>query len=151
MLGTSPNVNKLSETLRESEERYRTLADALDTQVQFRTQELERSNSQLRELSGRLMESQDVERRHIARELHDSAGQTLAALGMSLAQLAQDAKENPAQLAKGIEDAEGLVQQLNQEIRTTSYLLHPPLLDEGGLSSALNWYVQGLGAQRTGS
>jgi PAS domain S-box-containing protein len=130
--------------LRESEERYRTLADALDTQVQFRTRELERRNSALRELSGRLMESQDMERRRIARELHDSAGQTLAALGMSLAQLAQDAKDNPAQLAKGIEDAEALVQDLNREIRTTSYLLHPPLLDEGGLSYALNWYVQGL-------
>jgi PAS domain S-box-containing protein len=130
--------------LRESEERYRTLADALDTQVQFRTQELERRNSELRELSGRLLESQDVERRHIARELHDSAGQTLAALGMSLARLAQDAKHNPDQLAKGIEDAECLVQHLTQEIRTTSYLLHPPMLDEIGLSSALSWYVQGL-------
>jgi PAS domain S-box-containing protein len=130
--------------LRESEDRYRTLADALETQVQFRTRELERRNSELRELSGRLMESQDVERRHIARELHDSAGQTLAALGMSLSRLAQDAKNNPDQLAKGIEDAEGLVQHLTQEIRTTSYLLHPPMLDEIGISSALDWYVQGL-------
>ena len=73
---------KIKRALRESEERYRTLANALDTQVQFRTQELEKRNSQLRDLSGRLMESQDVERRHIARELHDSSGQTLAALGM---------------------------------------------------------------------
>jgi PAS domain S-box-containing protein len=135
---------RIERELRESEERYRTLADALDTQVQFRTQELERRNSELRDLSGRLMESQDVERRHIARELHDSAGQTLAALGMSLARLAQDAKNDPDQLAKGIEDAEALVQHLTQEIRTTSYLLHPPMLDEAGISSALSWYVQGL-------
>jgi signal transduction histidine kinase len=135
--------------LRESEDRYRTLADALDTQVQFRTQELERRNSELRDLSGRLMESQDVERRHIARELHDSAGQTLAALGMQLARISEDAKKNPAQIAKDIEDAEGLVQHLTQEIRTTSYLLHPPMLDEVGLSSALSWYVQGL-AERSG-
>jgi PAS domain S-box-containing protein len=134
---------RIERELRESEERYRTLSDALDTQVQFRTRELERRNSELRELSGRLMESQDVERRHIARELHDSAGQTLAALGMNLAQLAQDAKNNPAQ-AQAIADAESLVQHLSREIRTTSYLLHPPLLDESGLSSALNWYVQGL-------
>jgi signal transduction histidine kinase len=91
-----------------------------------------------------LIQIQDEERRHIARELHDSAGQTLAALGMILAQLAQDVRNNPAQLAKDIEDAEGLVQHLNREIRTTSYLLHPPLLDESGLSSALDWYVQGL-------
>jgi signal transduction histidine kinase len=135
---------RIERELRESEDRYRTLADALDTQVQFRTRELERRNSELRELSGRLMESQDVERRRIARELHDSAGQTLAALGMSLSRLAQDAKNNPDQLAKGFEDAEGLVQHLTQEIRTTSYLLHPPMLDEIGISSALSWYVQGL-------
>jgi len=135
---------RIERELRESEERYRALADALETQVQFRTQELERRNSELRALSVRLMQSQDVERRHIARELHDSAGQTLAALGMSLSQLAQSAKKNPDQLAKGIEDAEVLVQHLSREIRTTSYLLHPPLLDESGLSFALNWYVQGL-------
>jgi PAS domain S-box-containing protein len=135
---------QIERELRESEERYRTLADALDTQVQFRTQELERRNSELRDLSGRLMESQDVERRHIARELHDSAGQTLAALGMVLARISEDAKKDPLQLAKSIEDAEALVQHLTQEIRTTSYLLHPPMLDEVGLSSALSWYVQGL-------
>jgi PAS domain S-box-containing protein len=135
---------RIERELRESEERYRTLADALDTQVQFRTRELERRNSELRDLSGRLLESQDVERRRIARELHDSAGQTLAALGMSLARLAQAAKNHPDQLAKGIDDAAGLVQHLTQEIRTTSYLLHPPMLDEIGISSALEWYVQGL-------
>ena len=135
---------QMERTLRESEERYRALADALDTQVQFRTQELVRRNSELRDLSARLVESQDVERRHIARELHDSAGQMLAALGMNLAQLAHDAKSNPARLGKGIEELEGLVQHLSREIRTTSYLLHPPLLDETGLFSALNWYVQGL-------
>jgi signal transduction histidine kinase len=135
---------KIERALRESEERYRTLANALDTQVQFRTQELEKRNSQLRDLSGRLMESQDVERRHIARELHDSSGQTLAALGMQLARVNVDAMHNPAQLPKTIEDAEALVQHLSQEIRTTSYLLHPPMLDETGISSALSWYVQGL-------
>jgi PAS domain S-box-containing protein len=129
--------------LRESEERYRTLADALDTQVQFRTQELERRNSELRELSGLLLESQDAERRHIARELHDSAGQTLTALGLQLARISEDAMKDPA-LAKEVQNAEELVQHLARELRTTSYLLHPPLLDETGISSALNWFVQGL-------
>jgi PAS domain S-box-containing protein len=135
---------RIERALRESEERYRILAAALDTQVQFRTQELEKRNSQLRDLSGRLLESQDMERRHIARELHDSAGQTLAALGMQLARISAAAKKNPVQLAKDVQDAEGLVQHLSQEIRTTSYLLHPPMLDELGISSALSWYVQGL-------
>ena len=130
--------------LRESEARYRTLTDALEAQVQFRTQELEKRNSQLRDLSVQLLRSQDVERRHIARELHDSAGQTLAALGMQLARIGEDAKRNPDQLAKDVEDAQELVRHMSQEIRTTSYLLHPPMLDELGISSALSWYVQGL-------
>ncbi len=142
---------QIERALHESEARYRLLADALDAQVQFRTQELQRRNAEvlrqserLRDLSGRLLRMQDEERRHIARELHDSAGQTLAALGMNLAQLAEDAKQNPAQLAKDVKDAQDLVQHLTQEIRTTSYLLHPPMLDESGLSYALRWYVQGL-------
>ena len=135
---------RIERALRESEERYRTLADALDTQVEFRTQELEKSNSALRGLSRQLLESQDDERRHIARELHDSAGQTLAALGMQLARISEDAKKNPAHLGQDVEDAEELVRHLSQEIRTTSYLLHPPMLDECGISSALGWYVQGL-------
>lgn len=129
--------------LRESEGRYRTLADALETQVQFRTQELERRNSELRDLSGLLLESQDAERRHIARELHDSAGQTLTALDLQLARISEGAKKDPA-LAKEVQNAEELVQHLARELRTTSYLLHPPLLDEVGISSALSWYVQGL-------
>jgi PAS domain S-box-containing protein len=142
---------QIERALYESEQRFRTLADALDTQVGFRTQELQRRNAeilhqseQLRNLSGRLLQIQDEERRHIARELHDSAGQTLVALGMKFARLAEDAKNSPAHIAKGFEEAQALVQHLTQEIRTTSYLLHPPLLDESGLSSALDWYVQGL-------
>src|ERR1700722_13480645 len=142
---------RIERELYESEERFRALAGALDTQVQFRTQELQRRNveilqqsDQLRHLSGRLLQIQDQERRHIARELHDSAGQTLAALGMNLAQLAEHLKNNPAQVAEDVKDAQALVQHLTQEIRTTSYLLHPPMLDESGLSYALRWYVQGL-------
>jgi PAS domain S-box-containing protein len=134
---------RIERELRESEERYRTLADALDIQVQFRSLELERRNSHLRELSSRLLESQDAERRHIARELHDSAGQTLTAIGLQLAQISENAKKDRA-LVKEVQYAEELVQHLAREIRTTSYLLHPPLLDETGISSALHWYVQGL-------
>jgi PAS domain S-box-containing protein len=147
---------QVDRALRESEERFRVLADALDTQVQFRTQELQRRNAeilqqaeQLRDLTGQMMQTQDAERRHIARELHDSAGQTLAVLGMNIARLAENANNDPGQLAKDIENVQDLVKHLTQEIRTTSYLLHPPLLDESGLSSALQWYVQGL-ADRSG-
>jgi PAS domain S-box-containing protein len=139
---------RIERELRESEERYRALADALDTQVQFRTQELEKRNWELRELSGLLLESQDAERRHIARELHDSAGQTLTALGLQLARIGDEAKKDFA-LTKEVQNAEELVQHLARELRTTSYLLHPPLLDETGISSALSWFVQGL-AERSG-
>jgi PAS domain S-box-containing protein len=145
---------QVDRALRDSEERFRALADALDTQVQFRTQELQRRNAeilqqadQLRELTGRMMQTQDAERRHIARELHDSAGQTLAALGMNIARLAEDVKHNPDRIAKDVDDVQDLIQHLTQEIRTTSYLLHPPLLDECGLSSALQNYVEGLSSR----
>ncbi len=97
----------------------------------------------------RLMKVQDEERRRIARELHDSAGQTLTVLGLSLAQLVQKAEVSAPELAREGKEIEEVVQQLHREIRTTSYLLHPPLLDECGLASALNWYVEGL-AQRSG-
>jgi PAS domain S-box-containing protein len=142
--------------LRESEDRFRALADALDNQVQFRTQELQRRNTEilsqselLRDLSGRMMITQDQERRRIARELHDSAGQSLAALSMNLARIEQDLKHDPAHLVKAVSDAQERLRILSQEIRTTSYLLHPPLLDEVGLSSALHWYTEGLG-ERSG-
>jgi PAS domain S-box-containing protein len=97
----------------------------------------------------RLMKTQDEERRRIARELHDSAGQTLTVLGLSLAQLVRKAAVVAPELSRQGNEIEEMVQQLHREIRTTSYLLHPPLLDETGLSSALDWYVQGV-AERSG-
>lgn len=129
---------------REAEEKYRKLAQTLDGEVRARTRELEEQSSQVRELSRRLLKSQDEERRHIARELHDSAGQTLTVLGINLAQLAQKAGRNAPDLASDAEQIQQTVQQLHREIRTTSYLLHPPLLDDNGLYSAVSWYVQGL-------
>ncbi len=140
----------------DSEERFRKLAGTLESEVRARTSELEQRNreilkrsEQVRDLSWRLMRTQDDERRHIARELHDSAGQTLTVLGMNLARLVTDTKQKAPALAKQAEEIRYLVQLLNQEIRTTSYLLHPPLLDESGLSAALDLYVRGL-AERSG-
>jgi PAS domain S-box-containing protein len=97
----------------------------------------------------RLMKTQDEERRRIARELHDSAGQTLTVLSLSFAQLMEKVQSVAPDLLREGREIEDVVQQLYREIRTTSYLLHPPLLDEAGLSSALNWYIQGVG-QRSG-
>lgn len=141
--------------LRESEERLRELAESLETQVRLRTEQLERRNAevllqsdQLRDLSTRLLQTQDDERRRIARELHDSAGQLLTALGMNFANIRRQAGPD-SPLGDAVRDSEELVQQLSNEIRTMSYLLHPPLLDETGLSAAIHWYVQGL-TQRSG-
>jgi PAS domain S-box-containing protein len=139
------------EALRKSEEQFRLLSETLEAEVRIRTRELEERNAdvlrqseQLRELSRHLLRSQDEERRHIARELHDSAGQTLTVLGMDLAQVVQKAGRNAPDIAAEIEPIQETVEQLHREIRTTSYLLHPPLLDENGLYSAITWYVQGL-------
>ena len=129
---------------KEAEENFRRLAQTLDAEVRVRTRELEEQSNQVRALSWRLLRSQDEERRHIARELHDSAGQTLTVLGMSLAQLVQKAGRSAPELATEAEQIQETVQQLHREIRTTSYLLHPPLLDENGLYSAVTWYLQGL-------
>ncbi|MGC2260247.1 MAG: PAS domain S-box protein, partial [Candidatus Sulfotelmatobacter sp.] len=142
--------------LKRAEENYKNLAETLDAEVRERTRELEfrnadviRQSQQLRDLSVRLLQVQDEERRRIARELHDSAGQILTALGMNLSRVAQHARQDGFSLVKEAEDSQQLVQQLNQEIRTMSYLLHPPLLDETGLAEAVRWYIQGL-SERNG-
>ncbi len=126
------------------EESYRRLAQSLETEVQVRTAELERQSEQLRELSSRLLQAQDEERRRIARELHDSAGQILAALAMNLTRVSILARQNSPVPIADADSNQQLVQQLSQEIRTMSYLLHPPLLDELGLAEALRWYIEGI-------
>ena len=141
--------------LKRGEQAYRKLAESLDAEVRERTKELEERNLELqrrsdeiRVLSRRMMQIQDNERRYIARELHDSAGQMLTVLGIDLARIRQEAKRAP-KIAKLARETEELIHQLSQEIRTTSYLLHPPLLDESGLRAALGWYVRGL-SERSG-
>ena len=134
-----------------SEARYRVLAESLDQQVQARTLELQARNREilrmyesLRTLSTRMMAVQDEERRRIARDLHDSSGQLLAVIDIQLTTLAQDLRKAAPQFNEQLEETERVVELLQKEIRTTSYLLHPPLLDEAGLFSALSWYVEGL-------
>ena len=91
----------------------------------------------------RLLQLQDDERRRIARELHDSVGQTLAALAMNLSAVRLDF-ERMAKTVNALSDSENLVRDMSSEVRTISHLLHPPLLDEAGLQSALRWYVDGF-------
>jgi PAS domain S-box-containing protein len=97
------------------------------------------------EFSGRLLQLQDEERRRVARELHDGAGQMLAALSMNTRVVAKEKAALSPRGARCIDENLSLVEQAISEIRTISYLLHPPLLDEVGLRSALEEYVHGFG------
>ena len=106
--------------------------------------ERKRAEESLRDLSSRLLKMQDEERRRIARELHDSAGQILAALSMNLTPLASEASAVGPHSVKVVKESLGLIDELTMEVRTISHLLHPPLLDEVGLSSALRMYLDGF-------
>jgi signal transduction histidine kinase len=141
--------------LRDSENQLHVLFDGLENEVRIRTRQLEEQNAeileqaeQLRDLSNRLLQSQDDERRRIARELHDSTGQVVTVLGLNLAAIMPRVKRHPV-IRQSIEESLDLIHQLSSEIRTMSYLLHPPLLDLTGLSGAIQWYVAGL-AERSG-
>jgi PAS domain S-box-containing protein len=96
------------------------------------------------EFASRLQHLQDEERKRIARELHDSIGQLLAAISMNSSMVQAQAHKLDAPAARAVSDNAVLVEQVSREIRTISHLLHPPLLDIAGLASALRWYVDGF-------
>ncbi len=127
-----------------AEEQLRKAHDELEKKVEERTADLNLANESLRELSSRLQQMRDDERRQIARELHDSVGQLLAALSMNLGVVASQSHKLDAAGVKAISENAALVEQISSEIRTISHLLHPPLLDAAGLASALRWYVDGF-------
>ena len=106
--------------------------------------ELRRDEESLRQLSGRLLQLQDEERRRIARDLHDSTGQKLVALSLDLTVLNAFAPDLPPKATAAVNECLVLAEQISSEIRTLSYLLHPPLLDEVGLASAVQWYIDGF-------
>ena len=128
--------------LQEAQTRSAELQEAreeLESKVELRT-------LALRDLSSQLMHAQDEERRRIARELHDSVGQYLAALKMGLTQLE---KANGSKIPETFTECRELVDRCVNETRTLSYLLHPPLLDEVGFASAAKSYVEEF-ARRSG-
>ncbi len=134
----SRRILQRTAALGESEQRFRHIAEQLDASV-----------SQLHALAGRLMHAQDDERRRIAQLLHETTAQDLAALKMHLARLNRTANQLSASDRAALTDSIALAEQAITEIRTLSYLLHPPFLDEAGLLSALRWYAAGF-AQRSG-
>lgn len=112
------------------------------TELLEKNRELQDKEASLHALSARIMQLQDEERRRIARDLHDITGQELAVVIM---QMMEVMRYQQSQMAKEkITDVTELVRKIEEEIRTLSYVLHPPLLDEFGIGSALNWYAEGF-------
>jgi PAS domain S-box-containing protein len=108
-----------------------------------------RAEEELQRLSGQLLRLQDEERRRIARDLHDSTGQDLVALATTLSQLHVSIPSSSRKLRKLASQCQGLADQCIREVRTLSYLLHPPMLDEAGLEDAIRHYAGGF-TERTG-
>jgi PAS domain S-box-containing protein len=111
--------------------------------------EMKNTERAVHELSKRLLNLQDEERRRLGRELHDGLAQTVLAINLSLAQAKQSLVGAEQAAARPIEKARTLTQEMSREIRTLSYLLHPPLLDDLGLVSTLKEYVHGF-SERSG-
>ena len=124
-------------------EELKRINQTLESRVHQRTAELERQRLEVQDLSSQLLQAQDEERRRISRELHDSTGQLLVALTMNLARLKSEQALNPVAEAV-VDDTSAVVDEMSRQIRTMSYLLHPPLLDEAGLASAVKWYIEGF-------
>jgi signal transduction histidine kinase len=106
--------------------------------------DLHRKTRQLEFLNARMTVLQDEERRRIARELHDSVGQLLAAISMNSALLESESYKLSSEAARCFRENASMIKQVSNEIRTISHLLHPPLLDEAGLASAIRWFVDGF-------
>jgi signal transduction histidine kinase len=116
----------------------------------IRRRQLERSEHNLRQLSGQLLRTQDEERRRIGRDLHDSVSQYLSVLKIKLSSLKSWPRPNDkVNVNQDVEQCIDLAEQAIKEVRVISYLLHPPLLEEMGLRSAISWYVSGF-TERSG-
>src|SRR4029077_1286808 len=111
--------------------------------------ERKQAEESLHQLSTRLLQLQDEERRRLGRELHDSLAQSVLAVNLNLAQVARGATPLDEKSQLAISKARGVLQEMSQEIRTLSYLLHPPMLDELGLTAAIKEYAAGF-SERSG-
>lgn len=138
-----------SDSSQPNDQQLQLLVESLEARISERTRELETATDRLRELSGRLLSIQDEERRRIARELHDGVGQLLAGVSMNLSIIGREKAGFTSGAQQSLEQTSLLIEQAAKEIRTMSHLLHPPLLDEVGLDSALRWYIDGFAERST--
>ena len=106
--------------------------------------DLHRKTRQLEALNAKITMLQEEERRRIARDLHDSVGQLLAAISMNQSMLSSESEKLSEENAKCLIENIGMVEEVSRQIRTISYLLHPPMLDEAGLGPALRTYIDGF-------
>jgi signal transduction histidine kinase len=120
------------------------LNEELEQRVVERTRQLTAANEELRRLSGQLLRLQDEERRNIARDLHDSTGQDLVALATMLGQLRASIPSAKRKSRRLLSECKALADQCICEVRTLSYVLHPPVLDQAGLGEAIRDYVDGF-------
>jgi signal transduction histidine kinase len=111
--------------------------------------ERRRAVEELRELTAQMLAMQDQERRRIARELHDSTAQNLLGAALDIDRVLRLVPEIDARAESALQEGRQLIEQSQREIRTVAYLLHPPMLDDAGLPSALSWYVNGF-SKRSG-
>lgn len=134
-------VQRTDGTFREIE--YSAVADVLPGVCAIVTHDVTERNEterSFRQLSRRLLDLQEEERRRIARELHDTTGQHLAALRLNLERIVREPQPPP----ELVEETFALIDQAASEIRTLSYLLHPPMIEQAGLVATLRWYVRGF-------
>ena len=120
--------------------------EQLEQRVEERSVQLVQRTAEIHRLTGKILTLQDDERRRLARELHDSTGQMLVAMKMVLDEMSEEAKGR--KIATMVADTIAISDDISRQLRTMSYLLHPPLLDEVGLPSAIQWYMEGF-AQRS--
>ena len=106
--------------------------------------DLHRKTRQLESLNAKMTLLQEEERRRIARDLHDSVGQLLAAISMNHSAVQSESEKLSARAAHCLQENAEMVEEVSKQIRTISYLLHPPLLDEAGLEPALRCFVDGF-------
>jgi PAS domain S-box-containing protein len=139
LIGFGKVTRDFTEKVRTSEALQKEVAERREAQ-----QKLHDSEKSLRQLSLRLLQTQDEERRRIGRDLHDSVGQYLVGLKMKVDSLKSSAQRNEPRNSNELAECSQLIEEAISEVRTISYLLYPPMLEELGLKSAVPWYLDGF-------